>query len=189
MSRLSNLFAASIAALAISASAAEVVGTYSPLGGSQWSLAFTVKNTAEAVPVHQFTVYFDESLFSGLAVTGSPATWDSIVIQPDSGLPAAGFFDALVLDSSGALGISEVETGFAVTFEYLGLGAPGSLPFDFLDEAFNVIASGRTTLVGEVPEPATWLLMAFALVAALSCRRFRSAPIRPQAGLLPTSVL
>jgi len=175
MSKSSKIAAALLWSMSLAATAGTVTGIYTPLGGSQWSVAFTATSFGGPEPVSQFTIYFAESLFSGLAVTGSPGTWDSIVIQPDSALPADGFFDALVIDGSNALGSGDSVSGFAMTFAYLGLGTPGSLPFEFLDANFSVIASGQTTISGtgggSVPEPSTWLLASVGLVAALSRRR------------------
>lgn len=167
MSIVSRFVAALLLTLSFAAHAGKVDSTYTSLGGNQWSVAFTVTNTGEPAPVSEFTVYFAEGLFANLSVTGSPATWDSIVIQPDGGLPADGFFDALVLDQADALDNGESQSGFSMTFDFLGTGAPGALPFDFLDANFTVIASGRTTLPdggggGTVPEPATWVLVILA---------------------------
>jgi hypothetical protein len=169
MSIVSRLVAVVLLTLSLAAHSGVIQSTYTPLGGNQWSVAFSVTNTGDPAPVSEFTVFFAEGLFANLAVTGSPGTWDSIVIQPDSGIPADGFFDALVLDQVDALDNGESQSGFSMTFDFLGSGAPGALPFDFLDANFTVIASGRTTLPGggggNVPEPATWVLSAVALVA------------------------
>ena len=171
MSIASKFVAALLLTLCVGAHAGKVDSTYTSLGGNQWSAAFTVTNTGEPAPVSEFTVYFAEGLFANLAVTGSPSTWDSIVIQPDSGIPADGFFDALVLDQVDALDNGESQSGFSMTFDFLGSGAPGALPFDFLDANFTVIASGRTTLPGggggTVPAPATWLLVVGAIAVSL----------------------
>ena len=182
MSIVFRFVAALLLTMSFAAHAGKVDSTYTSLGGNQWSVDFTVTNTGEPAPVSEFTVYFAEGLFSNLAVTGSPGTWDSIVIQPDSGLPADGFFDALVLDQADALDNGESQSGFSMTFDFLGTGAPGALPFDFLDANFTVIASGRTTLPGggggTVPEPATWLLVA-AGVATLRGARGQSGAYKP----------
>ena len=171
MSIASRIVAGLLLTLSLAAHAGKVDSTYTPLGGNQWSVAFSVTNTGEPAPVSEFTVYFAEGLFANLAVTGSPSTWDSIVIQPDSGLPADGFFDALVLDQADALENGESQSGFSMTFDFLGAGIPGALPFDFLDANFTVIASGRTTLPddggGTIPEPETWLLVVGAIAVSL----------------------
>lgn len=170
---VSRIVVALLLTLSLAAHSGTVQSSYTPLGGASWAVAFTVTNTGEPAPVSEFTVYFAEGLFANLAVTGSPGTWDSIAIQPDSGIPADGFFDALVIDQSDALDNGESQSGFSMTFDFLGTGAPGALPFDFLDANFTVIASGRTTVPGggggTVPEPTTWVLvvMAGALLRSL----------------------
>lgn len=171
--RWTKLVAGSVCAFALSANAANIESTYTPLGGTHWSVAFAVTNNGDPAPINEFTVFFSEALFSNLSLAGSPSTWDSIVIQPDLGIPAAGFFDALVFDPVDALDVGGSQSGFAVDFEFLGQGAPGSLPFDILDANFQVISSGRTTVLGggTVPEPATWGLAAIAIYATSFVRR------------------
>ncbi len=178
MSITSKFVAALLLLMSFAAHAGKVDSTYTSLGGNQWSVAFTVTNTGEPAPVSEFTVYFAEGLFANLAVTGSPSKWDSIVIQPDSGLPADGFFDALVLDQADALDTGESQSGFSMTFDFLGTGAPGALPFDFLDANLEVVSSGITTATiegGTVPEPATVLLVALALSSIAATRRANKA--------------
>ena len=178
MSIASRIVAGLLLTLSLAAHAGKVDSTYTPLGGNQWSVAFSVTNTGDPAPVSEFTVFFAEGLFANLAVTGSPGTWDSIVIQPDSGIPADGFFDALVLDQVDALDNGESQSGFGMTFDFLGTGTPGALPFDFLDANFTVIASGRTTVPGTgggtLPEPATLLLSSLALALILRSSGARS---------------
>jgi hypothetical protein len=124
MSIVSRIVAGLLLTLSLAAHAGTVLSTYTPLGGNQWSVAFSVTNTGEPAPVSEFTVYFAEGLFANLAVTGSPGTWDSIVIQPDPAIPADGFFDALALDQADALDDGESQSGFSMTFDFLGTGMP-----------------------------------------------------------------
>jgi hypothetical protein len=184
MSIVSRIVAALVLTLCVGAHAGKVDSTYTSLGGNQWSVAFTVTNTGEPAPVSEFTVYFAEGLFANLSVTGSPGTWDSIVIQPDSGLPADGFFDALVLDQADALDNGESQSGFSMTFDFLGTGAPGALLFDFLDADFQLLSTGRTTVPddgggggGTVPEPSAMGLVLLGLCAATRVRRSERANV------------
>ncbi|MBC7622467.1 MAG: hypothetical protein H7232_03680 [Aeromicrobium sp.] len=165
-----------------SASAAAIQASYTSLGGNAWSAAFTVTNNGDAAPISEFTVFFSEALFSNLSLGGSPSTWDSIIIQPDTGIPAAGYLDALELDSNDALGLGASQGGFVVSFDFLGQGAPGVLPFDIVDpnNNFALVSSGRTTSVftnpGTVPEPnglALALLAIFAAGAKRGALRFQ----------------
>jgi len=168
---------------AASASAAAIQASYTSLGSNAWSAAFTVTNDGDAAPISEFTVFFSEALFSNLSLAGSPSTWDSIVIQPDTGIPAAGYLDALALDSDDALGLGASQGGFVVSFNFLGQGGPGALPFDIVDpnNNFEVVSSGRTTSVftdvGTVPEPGalSLALLALGLISRPSLTRRRSA--------------
>jgi hypothetical protein len=123
--------------------------------GPLWELALTVGNDGAPAEIGHFTVYFDESLFSALQLTSSPAGWDSLVIQPDLAIPAAGYLDALVTPPQAPLAAGQSQGGFKLSFAYSGIGAPGSLPFDIVSENYDVLYHGQTVAV---PEPATALL-------------------------------
>src|SRR5690606_36000186 len=105
----------------------------------------------------EFTIQFQLGSSANLLVAESPAGWDSLVVQPDAGLPDDGFFDALALGAgivSGA-GLG----GFAVSFDYLGAGTPGPQAFDIVDPGtFATLASGTTTATAVPAPPAGWLL-------------------------------
>ena len=88
------------------------------------------------------------------------------MIQPDPGLPAAGFVDGLALDSANALSVGKNQSGFVVNFTYLAPTTPGSLPFDVLDANFQLIASGGSTasvVTSSIPEPSAVLLWSLAI--------------------------
>ena len=169
-------------ALAKASVVSGITSTYTPLGGNQWSLELNVANLGEPTPISEFTIYFSERHFTNLSLTGHPSTWDTIVIQPDLGIPAPGFLDGLVLDTSNALGIGTGQGGFALTFALLGPDQPFSLPFDLFDENLAPIGSGFTTVsingvpgVGAVPEPRSVWLVLLGLVGA------SAAPCRSRA--------
>lgn len=149
------------------------------LSGSDWRYTFTLTNDTLAVDVEEFAIYFDGALYSNLAVDASPADWDSLVVQPDNGIPADGFFDSLAL----VQGIQPGDTlrGFSVTLTYLGTATPGSQPFEVLDSSFDVIDSGNTVLATNtepnpepVPEPSTYLMFLSGLAALFTMAGTRS---------------
>lgn len=175
---LKKLIAGAMLALPLLAQAAVVTSVFTPLGGSKWSVELGVTNDSSATPVGEFTVYFPEANFSSLALTGSPATWDTIVLQPDLGIPAPGFVDGLVLDVADALSQGDSVGPFILTFDLLGASTPYALTFDVYDVAFNLLDSGTTVArivdprPQTVPEPAslalTWLGL---LGVAMASRR------------------
>lgn len=150
------------------ASAATITYTATSLGGSNWRYDYAVANDTLGAALAEFTVWFALGQYSNLAVAASPADWDSLVVQPDPGLPDAGFFDALALDAGIAPGASRA--GFAVSFTYLGAGTPGAQSFDVVNPStFAKLETGTTS---PVPLPgAGWLAAVAALAAASRARR------------------
>jgi hypothetical protein len=134
--------------------AAVMTAQYSQPGG-QWQVAFNILNDGTPAQVAHFSVFFDQASFSALSLGASPATWDSIVVQPDLALQAPGFLDSLALSPQSNLGIGQARGGFSVGFNFSGAGTPGSLRFQVLDESFQVLFEGQTVTV---PEPPAWLL-------------------------------
>lgn len=120
-----------------------------------------------------FDVYFsldDGFLHGDLSNPAGPnGDWDALVIQPDPGLPADGFFDAAKLVASPQLPTFP-KTYFSVDFIWRGPGVPGSQDFEIYDTDFAVIDSGRTTPFTQgVPEPIVPVLLlagGFGLTAA-----------------------
>jgi hypothetical protein len=173
------LRAAVLAAWAVSgiapATAATVIGQYTQLGGHAWQASFTVVAGASQV-IEGFLIDFDFDKASHLALLASPAQWDTLVLQPDATLLAAGQLDALALPGTSIRNGAQL-SGFSVEFDWLGTTAPGALPFAIYDpSSFVVLETGTTTpMAGAagVPEPASWLLgaLALGLLAAQSAQR------------------
>ncbi len=159
------------------AHAAVVTHNFQSISGTTWTVDLTVVNDGVPAQISGFTVFFDESLFGNLLLSTSPASWNSLLIPPDLGLPAAGFLDAFVLDPSQALLDGQSQTGFTIQFDFLGTGPLPSLSFDIVDESYSVLTSGLTVSEdrgNSVPEPGTaWLLLAsfVALTAQVRTRR------------------
>lgn len=140
--------------------------TTANLTGNVWQYEYAVINDSLSSAIDEFTIYFDRDLYSNMSVVASPAGWDSIVVQPDAGIPADGFFDGLALGAGLAPGATAA--GFAVSFEFLGAGSPGPQPFDVVDPvSFNVVDSGVTVpeTATDLPEPDSIALLGLALSA------------------------
>lgn len=139
-----------------------------PLGGSLWRYDYTVVNTG-LTAFDELTIDFDATAFSGLNLLSSPTGWDSLVVQADPAIPAAGFLDSL---SNSRFLSGAIASGFAVSFNFLGTGTPSSQPFTIVDPStFDVLASGVTS---PVPEASTWLLMPAGILILLLMRGRRA---------------
>ncbi len=93
------------------------------------------------LPISEFVIYFDETLYDNLSEISQPADWDSIIIPPSSMLGDVGEYDAYV--SGPELAVGESVSGFVVRFEWLGLDEPSVQPFEILDATtFASIYSG-----------------------------------------------
>ena len=145
--------------------------TASSLGGSVWQYDYMIENDTLTDPIAEFTIYFPETLYENLVVSSSPLEWDSIVVQPDTGLPADGFFDALSLSTGLAPGASAGL--FSVTFNFLGTSSPADQFFDVYDANFNLLDSGTTSPLSPVPELNSFamLILGLFLVIGYSFRR------------------
>jgi len=153
------------------ASAAVITYELTPEAGNRWTYQYTVSAAASDPVIEEFTVFFDPALYANLQLVSAPPGWDALVIEPDQGLPADGFFDALALASGLAPGSSL--GGFGVSFDFLGNGRPGAQNFDIVDPVtFATISSGSTLLEGgtDLPEPATAWLMGVPLLLLLRSR-------------------
>lgn len=168
--RLSILLGA-CAFLAIfrSATAATIFYEAQSLGGDSWQYTYSVTNDSLGVPLEEFTIYFDRTVYSNLAVTAIPSGWNGIVIQPDLELPADGFFDALADGSGIAPGATVSE--FSVSFDFIRPGEPAEQSFDVVDpDTFEVLESGNTTTVPAPPAGVALITAALAVVGRLRRR-------------------
>lgn len=132
---------------------------------SQWTATFELDNTGPLQELTGFTVYFSEALFLDLSLAASPATWDSIVVQPDLALMSPGFLDSLASAPEQALQIGQRLGGFTVGFRFLGADAPPMIPFEIVDSQFNVLLAGMTV---PIPEPRAAALAGLGLVVVLA---------------------
>jgi hypothetical protein len=122
---------------------AQVTYTATDISGETWQYDYTINNPL-LVPASEFTIFFNQNQFSNLSVLASPASWSSIVAQPDPGLPADGFFDTLSLTTGLLPGASQ--SGFSVQTTYSGTGTPGSQIFNIVDSVtFAILSLGETT--------------------------------------------
>jgi hypothetical protein len=160
---------------------AQITYTTTDVSGNTWDYNYTITNNTPINPIGEFTVFYTLGQYSNLMLESSPGNWSSIVAQPDAGLPADGFFDALALDSGLATG--NTATGFTVQFTYLGQGTPGSQPFNIVDpNTFQTLSAGNTTrgsVTMQAPEidpvsatsALTLLFGGLAVIRARKCRK------------------
>lgn len=179
MSFRSIAFAIAVWAQCTGSLATTVTSHYSPLGSNAWSVEFTVLNDGPLAEVGGFTIFFPETEFAGLSLNGSPATWDSLVIQPDLGLPAAGFLDAFAIATIDRLAIGDAIGGFRMEFSFRGQQQPAALAFDIVDSSYNAVASGQTLATylppPAVPEPSSALLLLAGVALSVQASRSRLA--------------
>jgi hypothetical protein len=125
------------------------------LGSGRWQYTYEVDNLNLSVPIEEFTIWFSIGSYGNLAIaTQNPpaSNWDEIVVQQEPVLKDDGFYDSLALGAGIAIG--QTVPDFSVSFDWLGIGMPGSQLYEIIDPLdFHTIESGHT-----VPEPATLLL-------------------------------
>ena len=135
----------------------------SELGAGRWQYSYDVPNISLINPIEEFTSWFDFNLDKNLAVESptTPVDWDQIVWQPEPEPPFQddGGYDAKALVAGIAVG--QTLGDFSVSFDWLGVGRPGSQPYEIIDpQTFETIDSGQT-----IPEPATLLLLGLGVLA------------------------
>lgn len=149
----------SLGLMAASAGAATITQTLTALGGTQYRSDYRIAVSTGDAPVREFTIFFDAGRYTNLSLLSSPTGADSLLIAPDTGIPASGFLDVLLPDPGLSAGMSL--SGFTVSFDFAGGGLPVEQPFDIVDpDTFAVIGSGLTMLADEqgphpapIPEP------------------------------------
>lgn len=137
------------------------------LGSDRWQYTYDVTNISLEEEIEEFTIWFGLGSYGNLAIEtlDPPAgNWDEIVWQPEEGLGDGGY-DAVAKDLN--IGVGETVSGFAVSFDWLGTGVPGSQFYEIINPVdFTTIDSGFT-----VPEPATVVLLCFGGLVVLRKQR------------------
>lgn len=126
-----------------------------PNGPARWQYTYDVTNISLTKPIVEFTIWFDYGLYENLAIEtpATPAGWDQIVWQPEPVLLDDGGYDAKGLGAG--IGVGQRVSGFALSFDWLGVSEPGPQFYEIIDPAtLETIDSGMT-----IPEPATLLLL------------------------------
>ena len=179
MNSLRTLGACILLSMAAPLSASPIFYEITNIGGDRWQYDYTLGNDTTAL-IDSFTIFFALDTFANLTLVSSPTNWDSLVADPDPNLPDDGFFDTYDLDFLG-INPGESLSGFSVSFDFLGIGTPGSQAFDA--NPFGNVISGFTQLAPgdpiSVPEPDTWFLLSAGLAVLLLRRRQRPATAFP----------
>lgn len=142
---------------------------------NRWQYDYAIENNTLGTGLRQFTIFFQEGLFSNLTNESSLGEdWDLILIQPDLAIPAAGFIDGLSAGSGLSAGASL--TGLSVSFDYFAPGVPGSQRFSIVDPtSFVELEGGNTIMANTIPVASTFSLVALALFVAVASARRQGA--------------
>jgi hypothetical protein len=137
----------------------------SDIGSGRWQYDYEVSNISLTAPIEEFTIWFDFGLYDNLAIeTPDPpaSNWSEIILQPEPVLQDDGAYDAKVLRLRWGVGIGEMVSGFAVSFDWLGDAVvPGAQFYEIIDPVtYQTIDSGYT-----IPEPATIFLLGLGSLA------------------------
>jgi hypothetical protein len=159
------VFVFSLTATGFSVPKTEIRYQTSDLGSGRWQYTYDVTNISLTVPIEEFTLWFDYGLYTNLAIkTPDPpaSNWSEIVLQPEPVLQDDGAYDAKVLRLRWGVGIDEMVSGFAVSFDWLGDAVvPGAQFYEIIDPVtYQTIDSGYT-----IPEPATIFLLGLGSLA------------------------
>jgi PEP-CTERM motif len=112
----------------------------------------------------ELDIQFDPGIYLSLSSGMGPVGFNVLLLQPNNPPGTSGDFSALALVDSPAL-----SSAFSVDVTMTGSGWPGVQRFainqlDGQGLIVSSIVSGDTTIAGAVPEPATFLLAAVALL-------------------------
>ena len=134
----------------------KIVYSTADLGAGRWEYTYDVYNLSLTEEIQEFTIWFGIGDYDNLVIeTDDPpsSSWDELVWEPEPVIGDDGGYDALAQNLNIAVG--ENVYGFAVSFDWLGAGEPGSQFYEIINpDTFETIEGGYT-----VPEPATlWLL-------------------------------
>lgn len=134
-------------------------------GVDTWRYDIRIEGSASAF--ESVNLLFSPSLFADLSSASTNPDLSLLEVQPDGSLPADGMVTATLLADLSA------PASFTVVFSWLGTGAPGALPYEYLDANFSQLASGttRTTGGGTVAEPPMLATMLGLAAAAMAWRR------------------
>lgn len=166
MKALCNLTFLLLLLAAHSAKATVVEYNLTSLGGNSYKYDYMVSNDGSLGPgvdIEWFAILFNPALYDEASLTivtpDPPASdWDQLILG--SGLLVSAAYDVFALSAGIAEGTSVL--GFAVQFDWLGLGTPGSQPFEVYDaDTSDLIYQGTTvtTSISTVPTPGTLLLL------------------------------
>ncbi|NLE59091.1 MAG: PEP-CTERM sorting domain-containing protein [Planctomycetes bacterium] len=154
-----------LAAISAESLAVPVTVSYelTSFGGERYRYDYDVTNVSLAGSIRELTIWFDDALYRNLVLaTPDPpaANWSELVVQPAPSFHDDGFYDALAI--GGGIAVGDHVSGFAVEFEWLGTGLPGSQPYDVVDPVTFQTQYADFTM----PEPATLALLAGGLAFA-----------------------
>lgn len=182
-------------AVAGAARATSIQYQLTPLGGSHFRYEYTVKNDGSlgpGVPLELFDIEFDPTLYLETSLTivtpaSLQASWSELILPSQIGVPA--LYD--VLATAGGLSVGQHVTGFAVEFDWLSSGQPGSQTFLVFDPVtFQPREVGLTVAAlppnpNPAPAPGTLLLALTGLATlggwrarrrSISCNQVRHGP-------------
>ena len=137
------------------------------LGSGRWEYTYDVYNINLMEGIEEFTIWFKYGDYYDLVVTTpeTPAGWNQIVVQPEPVLEDDGAYDAVTLTVG--IGIDESVSDFSVSFDWLGVGEPGSQYYEIIDPLdFSTIEDGYT-----IPEPWTLFLLGIGGIALLKKKK------------------
>jgi hypothetical protein len=160
--------------------AISIMSEVQSLGGSTYRSVYSVTNDGSlgsGIAVELFDILFDLALYAESSltiVTPAPLSteWDELILGSAPGVPAA--FDAFAL--AGGIPEGATASGFAVEYEWLGLGTPGAQAFEIYDpNTFALLETGSTTEApsAQVPEPSALWMLAIGLTGLIGISETR----------------